>query len=188
MQLNTSRLILRDFEEDDWHGLHAFRSDPDVARFMDWEPATPEQTRRWVLATILHNRAQPRLSYNLTIVRRGDGCILGWLGIGILSRRGTAEDEYDFGYALARAYWGQGYMTEALRALLGFAFDELGARRVYGECDARNVASARVMEKAGMRREAELRYRYSATGDVADNYRYAIHDREWRAVQAAKEP
>ena len=181
LQLITPRLILRDFREDDWPALHAFRSDPLVARYMDWEPETPEQTRAWVLATIPHNRAQPRLPYNLTIVRRSDDRIIGWIGIGVPSRRGDYEREYDFGYALTRAYWGQGYMAEALRALLQFAFDGLRAQRVFGECDVRNLASARVMEKVGMRREAQFRHRYAAGGDVEENFRYAIHDHEWRA-------
>ena len=181
MQLITPRLILRDFEEDDWSALHAFRSDPDVARYMDWEPETPARTRSWVLATIPHNRARPRFSYNLSIVRRADERIIGWIGIGVPSRRSAYEREYDFGYALARAYWGQGYMTEALRALLRFAFDKLRAQRVFGECDARNIASARVMEKAGMRRETHFRHRYAAAGDEQDNFRYAIHDHEWQA-------
>ena len=180
-QLITPRLILRDFREDDWPALHAFRSDPEVARYMDWEAETPEQTRAWVLATIPHNQAQPRFSYNLSIVRRADEHIVGWIGIGVPSRHGAYEREYDFGYALARAYWGQSYMTEALRALLQFAFDELRAQRLFGECDVRNIASARVMEKAGMRREAQFRHRYAAGGDVEENFHYAIHDHEWQA-------
>ena len=180
MNLITPRLMLRDFEEEDWVELYAFRSDPEVARYMGWEPETPEQTRAWVLATIPHNQARPRLSYNLSIVRRSDRRIIGWIGIGIPSRQSTYEREYDFGYALAKAYWGQGYMSEALRALLQFAFEELRAERVFGECDARNVASARVMEKAGMHLEARFRHRYASAGDEEDNYRFAIHDYEWR--------
>ncbi len=182
MQLITSRLILRDFKEADWPALHLFRSDPDVARYMGWEPATPEETRAWVLATIPYNQEQPRSSYNLSMVRRSDERIVGWIGIGRPSHRGAYEREYDFGYALARAYWGHGYMAEALRALLQFAFEELRAQRVFGECDARNIASARVMEKAGMRREAEFRHRYKSAGEAQNNFRYAIHDHEWQAL------
>ncbi len=155
-QLVTLRLILRDFREDDWPALHAFRSDPDVARYMDWEPETPEQTRAWVLATIPHNRAQPRLSYNLSIVHRADEQIIGWIGIGVPSRRSAYEREYDFGYALARAYWGQGLATEAAQAIAQYAFDRLQLSRLICLIDHENRASQAVARKIGMRFEKEV--------------------------------
>lgn len=179
MYLMTPRLMLRDFEEEDWRGLHAFRRDPEVARYMHWEPETPEQTRDWVLATIPFNLAQPRDSYNFSIVRRADMRIIGWIGFGEPSHPSEDERVYDFGYALEQTTWGQGLMTEALHAVLAFAFADLSADTIYGTCDARNLGSARVMEKAGMRREATFREPYPATGEDVDNYRYAMRRAEW---------
>jgi ribosomal-protein-alanine N-acetyltransferase len=81
-------------------------------------------------------------------------------------------------------------MTEALRALLGFSFEQLGVDKVFGECDHRNVASARVMEKAGMRRETTMRQEAAAprhdaaTAGVATAFRYAICRKEWQARQS----
>ncbi len=78
-------------------------------------------------------------------------------------------------------------MTEALRTLLRFGFEGLGAHRICAECDPRNVASARVMEKAGMRREAyfrQIRTYGGADGDWHDSLLYAILNDDWKAQWA----
>ena len=179
MYLTTARLILRDLRPEDGPALHAVRGDPVVARYMDWGPETLQQTCDWVQATIPHNQACPRRSYNLSIVRRSDDYLIGWIGIGDPSRPTGYTRAYDFGYALARAYWNQGYMTEALGALLHVAFTQLGTEYVYGQCDQRNVGSARVMDKVGLHRVAAFRQQDAAAGTVTDHYRYAIEASAW---------
>lgn len=62
----------------------------------------------------------------------------------------------EIGYVLARSYWGRGYMTEAARAVVYWALSQTGVFRVWAVCDVENVASARVLEKLGMRREGTL--------------------------------
>lgn len=151
LELKTGRLLLRDLLLADFEAIHALRSDPDVTRYMDYiKSDTEEETRDWLAGTMRHNALSPRQSYNLAVVRQSDGEILGWVGIG------EAEDgrgsELDFGYALLPEHWGQGYATEALKAVIDFAFEHLGIHTIYGECHVENVASARVMEKAGLSR------------------------------------
>ena len=173
--ITTPRLILRDLQPEDEPAMRALRTDPVVTRHIDYIASeSDEQVHAWVVETIRHNAMLPRFAYNLTIVRHGDGATLGWIGIG----RGDDQErgEMDFGYALLPAYWGQGYTSEALGALLDFVFGELGVARVYGECDADNPASARVMEKAGMRRDPQ--------GEPCDTLRYALSREEWRADRA----
>jgi ribosomal-protein-alanine N-acetyltransferase len=147
------RLVLRDFVEGDLADVHAFRGDPEVARFMDFGPETLEQSRAWLDDAIHHNRLRPRRAYNLAIVRRADARVIGSIGFGESSRYPPGTGQFGVGYALARDAWGQGYATEALRAAIDHCFDALGARRVSAWCWAENVASVRVMEKAGMRFE-----------------------------------
>ena len=152
-EFRTKRLVLRDVLQSDFAALHRLRSDPAVTRYMDYITSESEQeTREWIQGTMQHNALTPRRSYNLTIVRQSDNEILGWIGIGIGESENPQHGDVDFGYAILPAYWGQGYATEALAAIIKIAFKALGAVGVYGECDVRNSASARVMAKAGLRR------------------------------------
>lgn len=171
--LETPRLLLRDLQPDDCTPMHLLGSDPEVTRYCQYIALeTEEQARAWVRDTMVHNASTPRFSYNLAIVRRGEGSVIGWIGIG------RAEDqtlgELDFGYALRPGFWGQGYMTEALQALLSFVLEQLGALSVYGECDARNPASARVMEKAGLTLVGRKQ-----GADGSESLVYVVSGKEW---------
>lgn len=151
--------------------MHLLRSDRTVTEYIDYIISeTEEESRQWVLGTMEHNAKEPRLSYNLTIVRQSDQQILGWIGIG------AAEDpergELDFGYALLPAYWGQGYATEALASLLEFAFVSLGVSLIYGECNVHNTGSARVMEKAGMQLKERVTEIDDESGETLEDFRY----------------
>jgi RimJ/RimL family protein N-acetyltransferase len=139
------------------------------------EPYTEAQAQQWIADLIFHNSQQPRFSHNSLIVERETGQIIGWIGIGKPS-----HDEFgdlDFGYALAKDYWNKGYMTEAVKALLGFAFRELGANTVFAECEAAHTGSFRVMEKAWMRRDK----RYIDPEDSSEMFRYTITKQQWLA-------
>src|SRR5262249_53403491 len=152
-QISTRRLLLRDFVEEDWADVHAFRSDPLVAWATEFAPENQEETREWLRFIARYDQRDPRLTYNLAIVLRLNGAVIGWIGIGLPSRRTSNLREYDFGYCLNREFWGRGYMTEAAQAILAFGFGYLRAQRIFAECHVTNSASARVMEKAGMRLE-----------------------------------
>ncbi len=86
----------------------------------------------------------------------------------------------EIGFAFHPDHHGHGYATEATTVLLRLAFEELGLHRVYGRAEPRNTASARVMEKLGMRREAHLVENEFVKGEWQGEVIYAILDREWR--------
>jgi len=175
MRLVTHRLILRSFEESDGEPLHEVRSDPEVGRYSNYHSNTEEETRGWLAETLEYDRAHcgdPARAYNLAIILKAEGRLIGWIGIGRPSRP-ALPGELDFGYALSRRDWGQGYMTEAVQALLAFGFRTLHAQRIFAECQPPNVASARVMEKAGMR------YEGCFLVDGVEHLRYALHSSEW---------
>ena len=177
---HTSRLVLRDFVEDDWYAAHQFSADPEVTQYIDFIKSDSEaQTQQWIRGMIFHNQLQPRVSYNLAITQQTDQQLIGWIGIG--QAHNNSAGDHSFGYALHRAYWGRGYATEALRAMLEIGFTKLGARTIFGECDAANPASARVMEKAGLRFDACLEERDVETGRLDTTLRYTLKYTEWRA-------
>ena len=148
--LETERLILRRFTEDDVDILVELDSDPDVMRYLSGGPPTPrEDIERDILPWWLdyYNRFE---GYGFwAVVEKSTGTFLGWFHL--RPQQGQPTDEPELGYRLRRSAWGKGYGTEGSRALIAKAFTELGARRVFAGTYQDNLASRRVMEKAGMR-------------------------------------
>jgi RimJ/RimL family protein N-acetyltransferase len=86
----------------------------------------------------------------------------------------------EVGFIFNPAYQGRGYATEAARAVLAWGFDGMGFHRMIGRTEARNVASARVLEKLGMRLEAHLLENEWVKGEWQSELVYAILEHEWR--------
>ncbi len=181
LQLPTRRLVVRDFIPADWRMVYALSREPEVIRYQTWLRLPDEEAaRRWVYDAIDHNRHTPRGAYNCAIVMRHDGHAIGWLGWGRASE--PAKGDYNFGYALLPAMWGQGYMSEALRAALDFMFGTLGAQEVTGECALSNRGSARVMEKAGLHLVEQWDEHDAETGASEQHTRYAIGYADWAST------
>jgi RimJ/RimL family protein N-acetyltransferase len=176
MQLETRRLLLREYTLDDWPAVNAYTSDPQVVQYMSFGPTTPEQTREHLQWAIAAGAEQPRSLYELGVVLRSENRLIGTATLQVDSRE---RRQAHFSYLFHREFWGQGYATEAIRHLIHFGFTELHLHRVADDCDARNLASARVMEKLGMRREGHLRETIWKDGHWYDEYLYAILAHEW---------
>ena len=176
--LYTPRLILREFALDDWRAVHAYASDPEVTRYMSWGPNDEEASQNFVKTVVARQQAVSRREFDLAITLKDNGKLIG--GCGVYGRK---PKEGEMGYCLHRDYWGKGYMTEVAAALLEFAFDQKGFHRVYATCDPRNVGSARVMEKSGMKKEGHLRDHVLKDGEWRDSLLYAVLDWEWREMQ-----
>jgi len=181
--LETDRLLLREFRPDDEQAIHAYASDPEVVRLMIWGPNTPEMTKAFLAAALKEQEQWPRPFVSLAIELKSDRRVIGSIGLRIKDEKNRAAD---IGYVLARAYWRQGYMLEAARAILDAAFRKLDLHRVWATCDVRNRASYRVMEKLGMRREAHFRKNAFEKGEWRDTYLYAILAEEWLNGSASR--
>jgi RimJ/RimL family protein N-acetyltransferase len=177
LPIHTQRLVLRDFRLDDEAAVHAYGSDPEVVRYTLWGPNTEAETREFLGKSVEGQRAQPREEYGLAICLAQDDRPIGSIG---LHPRDLPNLTMEIGYCLHRAFWGQGVVVEAVRAVLDAAFGELGLHRVFATCDVRNVGSWRVMEKLGMRREACLLQDRQVRGEWRDTFLYAILAQEWR--------
>lgn len=176
--LTTARLVLRDFREDDWASVHEYASDLDVVRYMPWGPNSEDQTRAFIERALTAQSEEPRTKFEFAVTLKESGRLIGGCGIRMASARDRSAD---MGYCLRRDVWGQGYATEAAGAVLGFGFDVLNRHRIFATCDTENLASAGVLEKLGMRREAHFREDTRLRGRWRDTYLYAVLEQEWRA-------
>ncbi len=179
MDTTSKRLHLRDLAEEDWPALHALRTNPAVYRYNHFGPESEAETRAWIRATMVHNNLTPRLSHNCSIVLKVTGEVIGWIGFGLPNPGKAIHSDLTFGYALLPAFWNQGYMSEALRAMLDFAFTTTDATSISDTCDVRNVGSARVMEKAGLRQVERFTDFDEKAGEPSESYRYRIVRSEW---------
>jgi RimJ/RimL family protein N-acetyltransferase len=148
--LSTPRLLLRIPRVADADAAFAaWTSDPLVTRYLRWRPhGTTEQTRQFLAEQEAAWAAG--VGHRAWVIER-DGAVVGMIGV---SPHGHAAE---VGYVLGRAWWGQGLMSEAARAVVDATLALPGMFRLYATCHVDNLASARVLEKAGMRFEGILR-------------------------------
>jgi [ribosomal protein S5]-alanine N-acetyltransferase len=178
MEIRTERLLLRDLTEDDWPAVLAYQGDPAYWRHRVADGTTPEEARDFVRRLVGLNREEPRTKWVFAITLADTGELIGICS----ARRPDAESTYaETGYELGPAFWGRGYATEAARAMLRFAFAELGVHRVQASCGTSNEPSERVMKRLGMRREGVLREHGWVKGRWEDELVYGILAHEWEA-------
>ena len=170
-QFETERLVLRKPRMDDARAIfERWTQDQEVTRYLTWRPHERiEQTQEFVQGCIRAWQGETRFPYVITL--KGTGEV-----IGIIDPR-IEGPKVGIGYGTARAYWGKGYVPEATRAIIEWAFQQPSIYRVYATTDVENVASRRVMEKVGMQGEGILR-RYILHPNISDiprdSYMYAI--------------
>ena len=177
MILTTKRLMLREFEEEDWRAVLAYQSHPLYLRYNPWTHRTEQDVRAFVRRFLAQREEEPRTKFQLAITLASRGQLIGNAGI----RMKTPEArEADIGYELDPRYWGCGYATEAAGALLALGFRELKLHRIWAQCIAENTASARVLEKIGMRQEGHLRENEWMKDRWWDTMLYAILEHDVR--------
>jgi RimJ/RimL family protein N-acetyltransferase len=177
VNLTTPRLHLREFVEEDWRAVIDYQSDARYLRYYTWTIRTEPDVRAFVQQFLDWQREEPRLGYQLALVLRSSGRLIGNCGLRLAE---ADARQAELGFEISPAYWSHGYATEAAQAMLGFGFQELGLHRIWGHCVADNVASWRVMEKLGMRCEGRLRENRWYKGRWWDSMLCAILEDEWR--------
>jgi [ribosomal protein S5]-alanine N-acetyltransferase len=175
--ITTRRLLLRDFALSDVPDVHAYASDIEVVRRFPFGPNTLEQTQAFVQHLVEQPQAEPRDTYDLAIVLKASERVIG---SSFLRVTGEPQPTGFLTYMLHREHWGYGYATEVARALIGFAFAQHGAHRVSTYCDLDNIASQRVLAKAGMQREGLVRESDWIRGAWHDQDLYAILRQDWQ--------
>lgn len=180
LPLRTPRLVLRQFDPADLEPLLTFHGDPQAVRYVPYPPrdraAVAEVLRRKVTGTELRQEGD---LVELAATLREDGTLVGDL---LLALRSLEHETLEVGYIFSPAYGGQGYATEAVRAMMDLAFGGFGARRVVARVDARNGPSRALLGRLGMRLEAHLVENEWSKGEVTSEVDYAMLAREWNAA------
>jgi len=174
-ELRTPRLLLRRFRMEDADAVFAYARDPEMTRFVFWQAHASIEDSREFLQRTLQGYADgfPPV---WAIEHLADRTVIGscaYHEVSIMNLRG------EIGYALARKYWGQGIMSEAVRAAVDYGFRVVGLNRIEARCDVDNTASWHVMEKVGMKFEGVLRQNIILHGQARDVRMYGILREDW---------
>lgn len=176
IELETPRLKLRWMDERDTDAHYAVFSDPLVTRFWSGATWTDRDEAVQSIAAIRAGYADHSAA-KFGIELRATGELIGNAGLHHFFEQNR---RCELGYALGSRHWGQGYVSEALRALLGYGFSELDLNRVEADIDPRNEASGRVLEKLGFRREGYMPQRWFVHGEFADTVFYGLLRQDWK--------
>ena len=167
----TSRLVLRAIATEDWRAIHGYMSDPVVTAWLPEGVLNEEQSRSFA-----KKNAGEGAEAVAVLIKNSDEFI-GHM----VFHPWFVPKTYEVGWAFGRHHQGRGYATEAARSLLAYAFESLRCHRVIATCQPENVASWRVMQKLGMRREAHFRKCLPReSGEWWDEYFYAVLADEYR--------
>jgi RimJ/RimL family protein N-acetyltransferase len=181
--IRTERLLIRPLTLDDVDALHAYRSIPDVCRYVPFEP----MSRGDLAARIGRQWARRELTDESQALILGvEVAAIGALVADVMLAWSSVEHASgELGWVLHPEHGGRGYATEAARAMLDLAFDGIGLHRVTARVDERNDPSARLCRRLGMRHEARLVENEWFKGQWTTELDFAILDREWRALSTA---
>ena len=177
--LETERLILRKFTEDDAEAMYNnWASDPEVTRYLTWQPhVSPEATRellkRWA------EEAKDPANYQWAIVLKELGEPIGSISVVSMNEE---RDIVSIGYCIGRKWWHQGITSEAFAAVIRFMFDEVGVNRLEARHNVNNPNSGKVMQKCGLTYEGTLRQASSDNTGIMDLCVYSVLRSEYEAM------
>ncbi|MEG4196942.1 GNAT family protein [Microcoleus sp. Pol12A5] len=151
--IETERLLLRKITLNDASDMFEYACNPEVSKYTMWSTHTSIEDTKYFLKSITKMYKRREL-VDWGIVHKADKKFIGTCGFVEWS---MTHSRAEIGYALSRNYWGEGYMSEAVNAVIEFGFREMLLNRILARCEVSNIASARVMEKVGMQLEGILR-------------------------------
>jgi RimJ/RimL family protein N-acetyltransferase len=177
--LQGSRVRLDLLRPDDFDALYEIQSDPEVCRYLLYEPRSPERVHEVLDRDAAATRLAEPDDYVQPAIRDESGRMIGTMYFKLSS---LDDKTAEIGWLLDPRFQGRGYAAEASAVLLDLAFGELGLHRVYAELDPRNAASVALCLRLGMRHEAHFIEHMWFKGDWADTGIYAILEHEWRGL------
>jgi len=176
MNLESERMILRELAEADWMDVHKYASLANVCQYQPWGPNTENETKEFVKQVLVDSKQSPRSRFVFAITLKGNKEVIGAIEFNV---RDCSNKSGEIGYIIHPDYWGKGIATEAANEIISFGFSELKLHRIYATCDVRNIGSAKVLEKMGLKLEGKMREDMLLRDGWRDTYLYSILEHEW---------
>lgn len=178
LPIQTPRLVLRDFVAADAAAVLRYTADPRVVEHMFYAPWTIADAQAHLASLERSQQAVPRRLWELAVVERSSGEVIGSVDLTPLD-----DDGADLGYSLQFDAWGKGYASEAASALLDAGFARLALPRIVAVCAVENTASARVLEKTGLRFVETVHAYREAKGRSFSVHRYELTQAQWQRAR-----
>ncbi len=169
VNVTTKRLLIRTFQEQDWEAVYSYTSDEKVMHYMPEGVFNEEQAKKFI-AENSNDKAK-----HFAIVSNNCEQVIGH----IVFHPCFGDHTYEIGWVLNPAYQNQGFASEAARAVLDYGFNEKKLHRIIATCQPENIASYKVMEKIGMRREGYFKKCIPYGKEWWDEYYYAVLREDW---------
>jgi aminoglycoside 6'-N-acetyltransferase len=172
IKLETPRLIIRHFQDNDIKILLAYRNDPEIAKYQSWNLPYSEIAAQEFIE-YLQQTTPGTLGewYQLAVELKATGEMIGDCAFCILAEDGQ---QAEIGFTLIRPHQGQGYATEAVKSLLEYLFVNYHLHRIRANCDPENIASVKLLERLGMRLEGHFMKSLWLKGKWVDELWFAI--------------
>jgi len=181
-RLETERLVLRPFDMTDAQSMYQnWASDPKVMQFLPYSVCESVEDTQMHISKWLDNFNKLPVGSAwciFAIVLKSSNELIGTIDFHENNREARVAE---IGYQLGNAWWGKGYATEALRAVIDYCFKEVGLRRLWADHNSLNMASGRVLLKGGMLHEGTFRKIYMRRGELVDRLCYAILKEDWES-------
>jgi RimJ/RimL family protein N-acetyltransferase len=175
LPLETGRLILRRYRDEDVCDIVEFGSDPSVAVHLNGFPeSTVEGVKKYIKVQQTYQPGEFGKCFDLAVELKAENKV-----IGLISLICHEHSQGEIGFALGDSYQRKGLASEAVRAAMSFGFDVLCLQRIYAQTERQNLAAWMLMERLGMRREAHFRHYRRRDGEWRDTYIYALILDEW---------
>lgn len=178
LPIRIDNLLLRRVCERDFIDMFAYYGHPEVARYQFWEPFTEEQVSQLIASQLEMPPGETNVPLLLAVEWEDEHRVIGDCSITITS---IDDRQAEVGFVFHPRYHGRGFATRAVHAAVGYAFRELGMRRIVAATDVRNERSWKLLERIGMRREGQVRRDSRVKGEWVDDFIYAMRDDEWPA-------
>ncbi|MFC4322138.1 GNAT family N-acetyltransferase [Litchfieldia salsa] len=169
MNISTERLIVRNFQHDDWESVYEYTNDATVMKYIPEGIFSKESAQEFVTENIGEK------AKHFPVLLKTDQTLIGH----IVFHKVFGDHTYEIGWVFNPKYYNKGYASEAARSVLKYGFETLKLHRIIATCQPENIASYRIMEKVGMRREGLFKKCIPRGDDWWDEYFYAILEEEW---------
>ncbi|MCI3197478.1 GNAT family N-acetyltransferase [Bacillus sp. HU-1818] len=169
MDIKTDRLVIRKFKCEDWQDVYEYTSSPHVMKYIPEGVFTEEDAKKFV------NENTGENAEKFPVVLKEEKIVIGHIAF----FKYFGEHTYEIGWVFNPKYYNKGYASEAAQAILEFGFTNMKLHRIIATCQPQNIASYRVMEKIGMRREGYFKKCIPNGEQWWDEYYYAILEEEW---------